>query len=1181
MASIDQKLEAWKSKLLDLGKRNRLLNYHDTKRSSLRIKNPTIFALWDSFVENEMPLEFPYYDDEHLSDFENGNSEVSEASIVTNQTIREQQKTLRSLREKAKTAMEEQGVNILYLTFGFLRWRENEHSEQYLLSPIVLVPVTLALESITSPFILGLHEDEITLNPTLMYKLSSDFGINLPEFDSDNGIQSYLNGIDDLIKKQKWEVVYDSGFSLLSFLKINMYRDLDTHQDTIKSNPIVRALSGDATAIERTYENINNFDHDSATIPSELFQVIDADSSQQDAVLMAKKGISFVLQGPPGTGKSQTITNIIAECLASGKKVLFVSEKMAALEVVRKRLAAAGLADFCLTLHSYKANKKEVLEQLGVTLNLSKQQAKLSDEAFQKLDLLQDRKEELNEYARQIFEIVEPLGKTIYQINGYLANLESYDNVVFDLPDVIQTTTQKYNRYINLLGQFASTISRESSDYTNNPWYGADIPILTNELRHDIKAYLSRLLPKIKKASEICDKISTELCLDGFSSYTEMESLREILAFGAQSPKVPIDWVVKDDVARLQDDIKKYDKLQHDYQKLQHELAGIISGLSVNDSDVLFSDPLLLTTTLHINAEEHKVNQLVLNDYCYSTWENGHYIKAQSLYEQARQKVQTISGLRENIATTFEREIFDIDYKSILNRFKTEYTSFLKVFKGQYKADKKAILGLHKQVTKKISDAEVISILTLLKQIDEASCFLQEQRQNLEKYFGDRYVLEQTDFDALSRSLKTFNCIQQFREKIVLLNDLAKTIEKQDSEMRRQFGFHYNGILTDWESVSQSLTWAINLKDIYIKYGINKKFVEFVCSDDTKIFHCSEYCSILSECVMDLDVEFSWYLNHFETVKEIKNIPMPAFYDRIQLSDNLALLEEWIDFRNTRTNCQKEGLTDYVSKIQQLNIEAEYIIPVFRKRFYRLWLDAVLPSYPAVLNFRRRIQEQTINEFIHLDRLQFEIAKARIKKTLIDALPSFDRVASGVDELNILKREFGKQRRILPIRKLFRAIPNLLLTLKPCLMMSPLSVSLFLEAERYNFDTVIFDEASQVCTENAIGAIARGKQVIIAGDSKQLPPTNFFSVSISDADYDSEDEEDEFDDPNAYESILDEATLLPERTLLWHYRSRHEHLIAFSNAKIYRNNLITFPANVDKAPDNGVEYIYVSGGFYD
>lgn len=227
-------------------------------------------------------------------------------------------------------------------------------------------------------------------------------------------------------------------------------------------------------------------------------------------------------------------------------------------------------------------------------------------------------------------------------------------------------------------------------------------------------------------------------------------------------------------------------------------------------------------------------------------------------------------------------------------------------------------------------------------------------------------------------------------------------------------------------------------------------------------------------------------------------------------------------------------------------------------------------------------RNHTIQEFRTLDKRQFEIARVRIRAGLINGLPSMNHFTTGLDETGILKRELGKQRRIMPLRRLFREIPNLILTLKPCLMMSPLSVSMFLESDRFIFDTVIFDEASQVCTENAIGAIFRGKQVIIAGDSKQLPPTNFFAATTSDHDFDSEtDSGSETEDDSSYESVLDEAALLPERTLLWHYRSRHEHLIAFSNAKIYKNRLVTFPSNVEKRADIGVEYMYVPEGRYD
>ncbi len=296
-----------------------------------------------------------------------------------------------------------------------------------------------------------------------------------------------------------------------------------------------------------------------------------------------------------------------------------------------------------------------------------------------------------------------------------------------------------------------------------------------------------------------------------------------------------------------------------------------------------------------------------------------------------------------------------------------------------------------------------------------------------------------------------------------------------------------------------------------------------------------------------------------------------------------AALEEWIDYRTLRMRCCELGLDDYMNKIDMEKISPENIVPIFQKRFFNLWLDSVLKEFPSVANFRHKIQDKLLEEFCELDKMQFKIARLRIRSKLINRLPSMNHFTTGLDEVGILKRELGKKKRIMPLRRLFRQIPNLILTLKPCLMMSPLSVSMFLESDSFVFDTVIFDEASQVCTENAIGAIFRGKQVIIAGDSKQLPPTNFFTAAAtSDNDFDSDGDSDgETDDGNFYESVLDEAVLLPERTLLWHYRSRHEHLIAYSNARIYKNRLVTFPSNVEKKADIGVEYIYVEKGRYD
>ena len=227
--------------------------------------------------------------------------ETLEPAVLTNKSVKDQQATLRNLRNKAKTVMEEQGVNVLYLSFDFLRWTETAQSSDFLDSPLILVPVTLTWESITAPFVLSLHEDEIVINPTLTYKMENDFGLKLPEFNADDNLSDYFAHQQNLVDAQQWEVIPEVGLSLLSFLKINMYRDLERHRNAILSNPIARTLSGDTDAINRDISFLDGFDHDTNVSPESTFQVVDADSSQQDAIVCAKQGLSFVLQGPPGT----------------------------------------------------------------------------------------------------------------------------------------------------------------------------------------------------------------------------------------------------------------------------------------------------------------------------------------------------------------------------------------------------------------------------------------------------------------------------------------------------------------------------------------------------------------------------------------------------------------------------------------------------------------------------------------------------------------------------------------------------------------------------------------------------------------------------------------------------------------------------------------------------------------
>ena len=188
MQDLDMKIEQWKKRLLDLGKRNRLINFKETKRSNVAITSPSYDILYKKLVQDEDKLRFPYplkttYD-------ENGeelNTNVEEGDLETNSTLNEQQKTLKALRGRAKISMEEQGINSLYLTFGIIRWKESDTSDIVISSPLVLVPMSITIESITDPYILQLHEDEIVVNPTLAFKFENDFGIILPEFDEHEG----------------------------------------------------------------------------------------------------------------------------------------------------------------------------------------------------------------------------------------------------------------------------------------------------------------------------------------------------------------------------------------------------------------------------------------------------------------------------------------------------------------------------------------------------------------------------------------------------------------------------------------------------------------------------------------------------------------------------------------------------------------------------------------------------------------------------------------------------------------------------------------------------------------------------------------------------------------------------------------------------------------------------------
>ena len=238
---LHNRIEIWKKLLLDFGKRNRLINFLEGKRSNVRITTPSFDRLWELVVANEKEIIFPYakkvqVDDEGEEVYET----VINGDIETNKPIGDLQKTLKALRYKANTSIEEQGINTLYLTFGMLKWKERDDSSQVFASPVILVPVRLLIESITSPYRLALHDDEIVINPTLSHKLDNDFGIIMPEFDSTHDSPAeYVEKLLHKVENKGWEVEKSTHLTNLSFLKINMYKDLERNEEKINTKEYV------------------------------------------------------------------------------------------------------------------------------------------------------------------------------------------------------------------------------------------------------------------------------------------------------------------------------------------------------------------------------------------------------------------------------------------------------------------------------------------------------------------------------------------------------------------------------------------------------------------------------------------------------------------------------------------------------------------------------------------------------------------------------------------------------------------------------------------------------------------------------------------------------------------------------------------------------------------------------
>lgn len=974
-------VEGWKARLLDLTPANRLLRFRPTKLSSVPLLEPDLTGLFELLVVKDRPVPIvpqvtgPLLDEQQEDEVTASGTDVeSHASrvrtrrtrIVSSYDAERLSSALYNLRQKGLASIEERGVNILHVAIGFLVWKDPVEKDLQWRAPIVLAPVTLDRTDRASYTLAALEED-VVLNPTLAHKLEQDFNFQMPELPDDldtQGFDAYLQGLRaDVAKLPEATVRAETYLGLFSFSRITMYQDLVHCSQTLLGHPVTGSLAGLSPAQplpSLDFSRANSLDEH--IDPRSTFQVLDADSSQQEALLAARLGADMVIQGPPGTGKSQTIANLIAEGLADGKKVLFVSEKAAALEVVRRRLVECGLADACLDLHSHKVDKKRVLNELKSTLYAAAPVEPRTAERVQQS--LLDVREQLNSYVRELHKSRFASELTAYQVQGQLAKLAGAPKLTFSVDNVTSLThrdTEHRTTLLRTLVGHAGIID----DITAHPWRGLRTRPPSFAFRDEMEARLRALL---EVARDLDRRISTLVESSGLAWPKSGPALAEMLSLFGKYRLTVLSLPVADLRRRLEEKYRSgFRYFLPDYWK----------------------------------------DALLLRAQCRTSW------------------IWLYAGLLEDV-----------------------------------------------------------------RRLDRAYQLLGSGQVTLD----DGVLWEQ--LSAMDEPL----------------GRLHKELDYMTSQFRVGGAFD---------------------------------------------------AQLLQQDLQGLE---GWCAEHMDAL------------DRI---------DEYLRYAQDYDQAAQCGLGSFLTAAMTHRVPARSWPDAYHRGFCQAWLDQATTQAPALANFSRAAHEAKIQRFRELDQELLNAAQQVIAARLASARPrtnGFVQEHAASAEISILVREFDKKRRIKPLRKLLREAPRVIQSLKPCFMMSPLSVSQFLDPECFMFDMVIFDEASQVKVEDAVGCLFRGKQVVVAGDNQQLPPTRFFDALTTDDEWSEEDRD--AMDSDAYESILDALSAMPavlaNKKLLWHYRSRHEALIAFSNKNFYGWDLYTFP-NPDQAAGAGsaMEFVHVPDGVYE
>lgn len=1058
------KLQLWQRKLLDLTTRNRLLHVPDSAKA-IRLTCPDPAALEDQLADGKririvaMPdlesggRDSALYEQQNHEDLRKAYARqaLDRGEVLATLEQTKLEAALVELYRKARSDLDEGGANTLFLAIGFLKWKKAADDPKFYSAPLILLPVRLERKSAISGVVMTMLDEDPRFNLTLLELLRHDFELNISGLDGDlpadqSGIdvQGIWNTVRRAVRDMPgFEVTPELVLGTFSFAKYLMWKDLADRTDQLMQSSVVRHLlerknggAGPASPGEFPRPELL----DAQVEPGQLFTPLPNDSSQLAAVVASANGHNFVLDGPPGTGKSQTIANMIAHNLALGRRVLFVAEKMAALDVVKRRLDEKNIGEFCLELHSSKASKVDVLRQLERAWDtrdaLSAEEWRIEAERVNAL------RTKLNAVVGALHKRW-PNGLTAHQAMGRVIRDATPRTPRLAWPAGTQHDAAQMARLRDVARRLElnrHAVEQSSGDLDQlrrNDWSnGWQEAVIANA--HELLAATDACHAAYVRSLDL-----TRMPLER-EDYTGIPAFLTFARWLPDAHGLDFRFAFSADVATRQAAARKGLDLIRRYN-------GIEASLSI---------PYSREAARRLDIEGF---QRRLDEAARKFWPLANLAKKKVVRALAAAGGST--GLPDAGADL-----------SKLRQMRDILAEIDSLGTGPH--------GIPGWAGLTTNSATALAAMKLADDI-------------------------RASLAALART----------PEHLVLLRQAAMRLIVDGNALLASDG-RLAGELSALRAAAARLQQAL------------ARFAETAgtsteSSPDIKALRATAQAAIANE----------------------------------------PRLKAWCDWCRVRDEATALGLAPLTDAITERNAEHTTIQDLFEVAYARWFAITTIDDEPLLRGFVPAEHMSDIEAYRRVDEQLAKLTSRYIRARLCGLIPDKNEAARN-GGFGVLKHELQKSRRHKPVRQLAVEMGDAMSRLAPCMLMSPLSIAQYLPADHALFDLVIFDEASQIAPWDAIGSIARGKQVVVAGDPRQMPPTSFFNRGTSAGEDDTEED---------LESILDEClgAGIPSHRLSWHYRSRHESLIAFSNHSYYDNELTTFPAAETRA--SAVEWRRVPG----